>query len=248
MNVNRTIKYLTITVTLLVTIIAGLAFILSYGALHAVGIANGMPTDWRGDLWPLLTDVALTASTLALLIAQVTRQPMRGWVAGVIFLAGASMLYNVAHAPLSGKEPLQVILVVAVNVWPPLMLVLTTEALRHIVKVVIDRQGMVVTMGELGREVAVLESQVAELKQAAARRGEEARQAKEAERRRLDAERGEDTKPDPDEQRRLAQERRGRLKAAKKEGITSISELARLEGVSETTIRRDLISINGKGA
>ncbi len=244
MNVNKTVKWMTISVIILVTLIGAGGFILSYGALLAIGIQNGMPGDWRGFIWPLLTDMGLVVFTLALLTAQVTRQKVGWWVIGVGGMSLASMAFNVSHANLIDDPTYRTALTVVVNVWPPLMLVLTTEALRHLLKTVIDRAGMVVTMTELGNQKSDLERQRETLERQKTALQNEVAKLRQAQTEL--ASRPDDAHTIADERERQTRERREKILEAVKAGTKSVSKLATLVDASETTIRRDLQSLNGK--
>ena len=244
MNVNKLVKWMTSAVILLVALIGTGSFILSYGALLSIGISNGMPADWRGYIWPLLTDAGLIVFSLSLLTAQVTRQRVSGWVLVVGALSLASMVFNVAHAGLIDHPWYHIGLKVVVNIWPALMLIAVVEALRHLLKTVIDRQGMVVTMTTLSQEKEALEGQKADL----------AAQVK-ALKRQLAEQQEKATRPSPAELKEAKQARLKEVEKLQKEGVKSKSELARLTGVSEATITRDLaelkqlepVTVNGNG-
>lgn len=244
MNTSTTVKWMTVAVIALVLGIGGGAFILSYNALHQVGVGNGMPADWRGYIWPLLTDAGLTVFTLALLVAQITRQRTGWWVSGVVFLSLASMAYNVAHAPLASKTPAQMALTITVNIWPSLLLVMTTEALRHLVKVIIDRAGMVVTMTELGKQVADLNEQKADLERqrVTLKKQRESLEVQVTELQKQMTVKADDKIDTKD----VINNRRGKLLTLIQEGVTSKAEQARLLEVSEATVTRDLVALNGK--
>lgn len=233
MNVNRIVKSMTVSVIVLVTLIGVGGFILSYGALHAIGIENGMPSDWRGYIWPLLTDFGLIVFTLALLTAQVTQQRVWLWTVGVTFLALASMAYNVAHAELAEKTVYQIVLTVAVTVWPPLMLVLTTEALRHLLKTVIDRAGMVVTMTTLSSQKQSLENELSKLRRSQTELRER-------------IERQQNEQAQEFDRHAVVIDRRESILADLKTGSIGIAELARKYNISEATARRDVNALNGK--
>lgn len=244
MNVNQLVKWMTGAVILLVALIGAGGFILSYGALLSIGISNGMPADWRGYIWPLLTDAGLIVFSLSLLTAQVTRQKVSGWVVVVGALSVASIIFNVSHAGLINNVYYNYGLKFVVNAWPPIMLIAVVEALRHLLKTVIDRQGMVVTMSTLSQEKDALESQKAAL--AAQVKALKEKLAEQQER---------STRPSPAELKDAKKARLEKLKNLKKEGITSKAELARMTEVSEATIARDLaelkqlepVTVNGNG-
>ncbi len=143
---NRLIKNLTFVVAALVFAIAAGAFVLSYDALYKTGAAHGIPAG-KAWLWPLLIDAPLVVFTLALLVAQLTRQSIKLWAGLVGVYTLATVVFNLSHAQQGALGWL-------VAVVAPLGLLLTTEALRHLAKTVIERQAAVETLAELNAAVA----------------------------------------------------------------------------------------------
>jgi DNA-binding CsgD family transcriptional regulator len=238
MNTNQVTKYLTGSVIATVVLIGSGAFILSFTALHAIGIQNGMPPDWRGYIWPLLTDAGLVVFSVGLLLAQITRQPTRGWQLAMWALSLASMLYNVAHAPLGDRVGwVALTLAVAVNIWPALILVTATEALRHVLKTLIDRAGMVVTMTELGAQRELLERQKLDLHRQVADL---------THRLHVQAQTPEAPRLSKEEQSLVTSQRREQVLHLLGEGLSQ-GRISRELGVDISTIKRDVAALQKQG-
>lgn len=138
---TRIVNSLTATVALMVLLIGAGAFTLSYDALYATGAAHGIPTG-KAWIWPLLIDGPLVVFTLALLAAQLTRQGIKLWAGLVITYTLATVGFNLSHAQAS---PLGW----TVAIVAPVGLLLTTEALRHLAKTIIEHAATVQTLAEL---------------------------------------------------------------------------------------------------
>jgi len=141
----KLVTWLTLTVAALTTAIAIGAFTLSYDALYAIGLAYGVKASiaW---LWPLLIDLPLIVFTLAMLVAQLTRQSIKLWAGLVMLYTLATIAFNIAHAQQSALGWL-------VAIVAPVGLLLSTEALRHLARGTIERQAAVITLQELTHEV-----------------------------------------------------------------------------------------------
>ncbi len=143
---SRLVTWLTGAVAALVFAIAAGAFVLSYDALYKTGAAHGVPAG-KAWLWPLLIDAPLVVFTLALLVAQLTRQSIKLWAGLVVVYTLATIVFNLAHAQQDALGWL-------VAVVAPAGLLLTTEALRHQARTVIERQAAVGTLHELAQQAA----------------------------------------------------------------------------------------------
>lgn len=141
----KIITTLTATVTLLVFAIGAGAFVISYDALYQTGLSNGIPTS-KAWLWPLLIDAPLIVFTIALLVFQIMRQSAKLWAGLVILYTLATIGFNLSHAQPS---PLGY----TVAIVAPIGLLLTTEALRHLAKTIIERQAMVESLAELAGQL-----------------------------------------------------------------------------------------------
>lgn len=147
MTTPRIVTGLTATVAILTLAIGAGAFALSYDALHATGLEHGTFPAGLGWLFPLLIDLPLVIFTLALLVSQLTRQSGKLWAALVIVYTLATVGFNLAHA-----QPTPLGWLVAIVA--PAGLLLTTEALRHLARGIIERGAAVVTLAELSQQAA----------------------------------------------------------------------------------------------
>ena len=96
MNPTKLIAWLTSILFLLVAIGS---FALSYNALRAIAIANGIPDNWLGDIWPLLVDVSLVVFSLAVVTAHLYSESTRKqWMLVTIYTI-ATVMFNMLHAP-----------------------------------------------------------------------------------------------------------------------------------------------------
>jgi len=138
---TRIVNTLTGTVALMVLLIGAGAFVLSYDALYATGAAHGLPPS-KAWIWPLLIDAPLIVFTLALLVSQIMRHSAKLWAFLVILYTLATIGFNLSHA-----QPTPLGWTVAVVA--PVGLLLTTEALRHLAKTIIERQAVVSSLAEL---------------------------------------------------------------------------------------------------
>ena len=144
---TRIVTGLTLTVALLVLAIGAGAFVLSYDALYATGLNNGVPST-KAWIWPLLIDAPLIVFTLALLVSQILRQSAKLWASLVILYTLATVGFNLSHAQ-------NTILGWTVAIVAPVGLLLTTEALRHLAKTIIERQAIVSSLSELAAQLDI---------------------------------------------------------------------------------------------
>lgn len=152
---KQIVSILTATVAILVLAIGAGAFVISYDALYAIGQSNGIPTG-KAWIWPLLIDAPLIVFTLALLVSQIMQQSAKLWASLVILYTLATIGFNLSHAQVT---PLGW----TVAVVAPVGLLLTTEALRHLAKTIIERQAIVSSMSELSAACEHLVNHHAEL-------------------------------------------------------------------------------------
>ena len=141
MTRNKITNSLTATVAVLTGAIALGAFVISYDALYATGLDHGIPQS-KAWLWPLLVDAPLVVFTLALLVAQIMRAGVKLWAALVLTYTVATVAFNLAHAQATPLGWL-------VAIVAPVSLLLTTEALRHLARGIIERQALVEALAEL---------------------------------------------------------------------------------------------------
>ncbi len=85
--------------SILFSLVAVGSFALSYNALRAIAIANGIPDNWLGDIWPLLVDFSLIVFSLAVVTAHLYSESTRKqWVLVTIYTI-ATVMFNMLHAP-----------------------------------------------------------------------------------------------------------------------------------------------------
>jgi outer membrane murein-binding lipoprotein Lpp len=149
---TRIVNGLTAVVTLLTLSIGAGAFVISYDALYAIGLGNGIPAA-KAWIWPLLIDAPLVVFTLALLVSQILRHAAKLWAGLVILYTLATIGFNLSHA-----QPTPLGWTVAIVA--PIGLLLTTEALRHLAKTIIERQAVVESLADLAAKVDARQREV----------------------------------------------------------------------------------------
>jgi hypothetical protein len=141
LSANGAIGWLT---AVLVTFLAGAAFILSYDVLHALALASGI-TPSLAWLWPLCLDAFMIAASLAVLRGNLNRERTAyPWLLVGAFTA-LSMAFNVQHA---GAD----LVARGIYILPPLVCFLGFELLMGQVKAAIQRRGIVSTLDELSAQ------------------------------------------------------------------------------------------------
>lgn len=230
---TRIVNTLTAAVGLLVLLIGAGAFVLSYDALYATGLANGIPTG-KAWIWPLLIDGPLVVFTLALLAAQLTRQGIKLWAGLVILYTLATVGFNLSHAhpsPLGWT----------VAIVAPVGLLLTTEALRHLAKNIIERAATVQTLAELSNQLvtrrADLDRLGVQIERATAHLDALKSEAK--------AQMNGDLNLANEARLAKMNQRRADVLTLAQQGLTPASIADELQ-VSVSTVKRDLTALNGK--
>jgi hypothetical protein len=144
----------------LVSILATLAFILSYSSLQHLAAANGMG-QWLSYLWPLLLDFAMVVYSLAILRANLRSEPaLYPWLLTVAFASMATVA-NVLDVATLGIPP--VVIAAAVKALAPVALVLAFELLMQMVKAELRRAGVVFSLAELAAQTDRARAEWAEL-------------------------------------------------------------------------------------
>lgn len=125
-----------ITIGLVIFLFAT-AFILSYEALRDLAHNNGIQ-GWRAYLWPLGLDAFMAVASLYMLWAYINKQWEPLPLALVMVAMGASVIFNITHAPLSN-------LARSVAALPPLVAFMAFEVfiimLRYKVETSDDSEG-----------------------------------------------------------------------------------------------------------
>lgn len=139
----------------LVGLLAIGSFALSYDALKAMALANGIG-GWKSWVWPLLVDFSLVVFSLAVLRAKLQGEPVwYGWVlVGTYTLA--TIIFNVAHAPANLTA--RIIAGVA-----PVSLFLSFELLMSQASSEIFRTGLIETLDNLKRMAQEAQSSLAQM-------------------------------------------------------------------------------------
>lgn len=241
---------LTGAVALLTLGIGAGAFVLSYDSLYATGQTYGIPAA-KAWIWPLLIDGPLVVFTIALLVSQLTRAGIRLWAGLVILYTLATIGFNWSHAQPSPMGW-------TVATVAPMGLLLTTEALRHLAKGIIERAAAVQTLAELLDQIDQQRRALAEL--LSQKQGEFDRLQGQIDQAsaKLEAIKG-DIKACQIEQKhrsgneltaaKLAKiaQRRDKVLSLLSEGMTPADIAGELE-VTIRTIKRDITALNGAAA
>jgi hypothetical protein len=156
MNANKVISFVT---GILVTFLAGAAFVLSYDALYRLALANGI-TPWLAWLWPLCLDAFMVSASLAVLRNSLVSE--RTWYQWI--LVGAftilSVSFNAIHAPDTW-------LARAVFAIPPAVVFLAFELLVSQVKSAVKRRGVSQTLSVMESAVSRARAELADLEKKA---------------------------------------------------------------------------------
>lgn len=231
MTANKAISAIT---ALLVLFLAGAAFVLSYDALYALALANGIrpSLSW---LWPLTLDAFMIAASLAVLRASLNQERTAyPWLLVGAFTL-ASITFNAIHAPGNW-------LARAIFMLPPAVVFLSFELLMSQTKATVKRQGAIKSIADLSAEAEGKRQQVDTLSADMARWAgkleaikAEVKQLRQEKRQAIPTT-GEDTR---DRARQILAER----------SDISGAELGRLLGRSESLgrqLKRELLPANGK--
>ncbi len=151
--VNRLFWFVLIAV---LAIAAG-SFTLSFMALYALAVSNGIPA-LLGWIWPLIVDLSMVIYTAAVLVAQLQRRSARLPIALTVFYAIVTVTGNILHAT---NTPLGWF----VAALPPLSLILGSEMLRVMGKHNIERQGAMETLSELAQHTHAMRYEITQLEQ-----------------------------------------------------------------------------------
>jgi len=215
------------------------AFILSYEALRNLALDNGIQKP-LGFLWPLGLDAFMAVASLYLLWAHLNRtwEPLP--LALVMVATGASVVFNVAHAPPTNMAR-------AVAALPPLVAFMAFEVFIIMVRESTERSTVMNTLGQLRAEYEHLTQQVDQEKDRVSTLRSQSRSLNDRIRAMQDQarelERVTVVGGDP------VSVRRDRLQTILDENGREWTqeELAEELGVSRTTIKRDLAALE-KGA
>lgn len=146
----RNIKLISTLAAVLVSIVATLAFILSYSSLQHMANANGV-TGWLSYLWPLLLDFSMIVFSLAILRANLRGESaFYPWLLTIVF-ATLATLANVLDVHTLGIPA--VVIGASVKAIAPVALVLSFELLMSMVKAEVKRSSVVKSLSQLAQEL-----------------------------------------------------------------------------------------------
>lgn len=149
-------KYITPLAAALVLFIAACGFLLSYDALHAYAVDNGITRfAW---MWPLVIDGFMIVISLSILAASYYQEPVRYlWVLAIL-ATGVSIAFNVAHAPatFAGR---------AVATVAPVALFLAFEVFIGRIRKTVERNGMQASYNKLVVDVNTWTGKLATLQE-----------------------------------------------------------------------------------
>jgi outer membrane murein-binding lipoprotein Lpp len=144
----RTTKLISLITSVLVLALAVAAFVLSYDALQALAVANGVETHLAW-IWPFVIDGFLIVASLSVLRnGLLGEKALYPWALVVLF-TGASIAFNIAHAP-------EALLARVVGAIPPLALALAFELLMGQLKSEVKRGQAVKSLEQLKANVSEL--------------------------------------------------------------------------------------------
>lgn len=235
---QKIVNILTGIVTLLVFLIGAGAFVLSYDALYATGQQHGSFVPNKVWIFPLLIDAPLVVFTLALLIFQIMRQSVKLWAFLVILYTLATIGFNLSHAQPS---PLGY----TIAIVAPLGLLLTTEALRHLAKVIIERQAVVSSLESLVAQYDAMAEQQTILSQQIAKSSERLEAIKAETKSALFQQNAKSIADLNAARQEKIDNRRNQVLLMLQEEM-SHEEIAKELGFSIRTIRNDIKQLNGK--
>lgn len=222
-------KYIAWLTSILVLVVAAMSFALSYHALQGMAAANGLP-GWLSYLWPLLIDFALIVFSLCVVTAHLySESTWRQWsLVGIATIS--TCVYNYLHAP-------DTLVAQSIAIVPPVMLFFSFELLMMQLKNSIHRNELTANVAQLSGlidtynqrlarvsgmiddatvQTNIITAQLDTIQQQAQRANDE-----------------------------TVSNRRQRVLSLKGEGVTQ-KQMADMLGVSISTIRSDIVALNGK--
>lgn len=148
-------KYLTPLTAFLVLLIAFFGFVLSYDALHAYAIDNGVLVSiaW---MWPLVIDGFMLVISLSILLASLRQEATRYLWTLAIMATVVSVSFNVAHAPATVQGR-------AVAVVAPVALFLAFEVFVGQIRNIVKRTGAQESLRGLNKQATDLTDKIKHL-------------------------------------------------------------------------------------
>lgn len=253
-----------VTVAALVILSAG---ILGYTALYDLFVSIGLFAAWLGIFFPLLFDLAEVTAAVSVFNAKLQGEDDRFAWGMVILFTVLGIVANVGHATAAwwtGKiDQVQVIIAIFATSLFPLSVALVTHLVKRVIARDIQRRGHLSSLIELAQQIDQKRSELAEVlsqkqaevnsKQAELDRLngsiEQAGTKLEQVRNELKALHFQQSTPKIEEMNaaRLAKidQRREQVLNLAHEGMTP-ADIADELNVSVSTIKRDLVALNGK--
>ncbi len=222
---------LTVLVFVLMGVIGGIGFTLSYEALMTVAQTHGKP-GWLGVLWPLIIDVPIVAFSLAAVIATSSGKPATVPRAVVVLATLATIAYNWFHAAAPVPLP-EYVVRVTVATAAPVMYFLSFEVSLWLIGIVSTRRNV----GKMTLPATTKPDKQPDILPPV----DAPKPAKTA----VKPAKVADTKPGKQPDKMTADERRAFILANRE--MTQI-ELADATGASVRTVARDIKALNGSYA
>lgn len=149
MTTNKAISILS---AILVLFLAAAAFVLSYDALLGLALANGIKPGLAW-LWPLTLDAVMIAASLAVLRASLNAEGKVYQWGLVGAFTGASIAFNVVHAPAT-------LLARSIFALPPLVVFLGFELLMKQTGATVKRNAAIASIDDLESEAVTKRAEV----------------------------------------------------------------------------------------
>lgn len=224
-------KWLSAVTGILVALLAAGAFALSFDSLNQLAVENGvtMGLTW---VWPLVLDGSIVVFSLSALRSRLHAESVRYPMTLVVLTTGASVVFNVAHAP---EGPLAHTMAAV----PPLALFLAFELLMRQVGSSMERASVLSSQADLVLIVDRLEAKRDKLE------GQIEKLSTDISARKADIRsgaKGGNPRPTATKKESVST-RRSRVKDLHAQEMP-LTEMAKLIGVSTKTIQRDLRALS----
>ena len=144
------VKILSAATGIFVALLAAGAFTLSFDALNQLSTENGV-TPGLTWVWPVVLDGAIVVFSLSALRASLHREPIGYPMTLVVIATGASVIFNVAHAPGG-------VLAHTMAAVSPVCLFLSFELLMRQLRSEVERSAKLASLDELAVETEKLEA------------------------------------------------------------------------------------------
>jgi hypothetical protein len=129
----------------LVALLAAGAFALSFSALSELASANGVSVSLTW-IWPLILDGAIVVFSMAVLRASLYRESVRYPMTLVVCATGASLIFNLAHAPEGAVAKLMASV-------PPLALFAAFELVVRQIRSEVERGSCLASLNDMSERL-----------------------------------------------------------------------------------------------